>query len=86
MLGRHREFFKRVYNGQASALIRKRIQYYVLQRLQLEYGTDVDPAIQHFIAAGSEAFLNHTLTVRLRAAMNRLPLTWHGWLFKPKSI
>ena len=52
MLGRHREFFKRVYNGQASALIRKRIQYYVLQRLQLEYGTDVDPAIQHFIAAG----------------------------------
>lgn len=65
MLEKHHDFFKTVYNGQASAVVRKKIQQYALQRLQLEYGTDVDPAIQYFIVAGIggvfEAFVNGKL-------------------------
>lgn len=52
MIDQHRETFMRIYQGQASLLIKERIQQYMLHRLQKRYGTSVDPAIQYFIAAG----------------------------------
>lgn len=62
---RHHETFKKVYNGQESALIWKKVQEYMLHRLQIKYGTDIDPAIQYFIVAGIggvfEAYVNGKL-------------------------
>lgn len=52
MVDEHHKAFMRIYQGQASPLIKKRIQQYMLHRIQAKYGTSVDPAIQYFIAAG----------------------------------
>lgn len=51
MVDQHREIFMRIYQDQASLLIKKRIRKYMIHRLQTKYGTN-DPAIQYFIAAG----------------------------------
>lgn len=69
---RHIDVFKKIYNGRESAMIRKKIQNYMLQRLQLRYGTDVDPAIQHFIAAGISGVFESYVNGQLEGSKDQI--------------
>lgn len=62
---RNKDIFHKVYKGRGSVPIRKKVQQYVLKRLEMRYGENHNPAVMNFVSAGISGVFEAYVTGKL---------------------